>query len=235
MPDNPKLAVVIPVYNEEKNIVALIRDWSHVFGNTGVPYRIILIDDGSKDQSPGLIRQMQESYPFLFVHTQSNAGHGPSILKGYQMAQGAEWIFQIDSDHQLATNAFQELWDNRDRYDFLLAERKEKNATLPRKYVSRLSRLLVHLLYGRRVKDVNSPYRLIRSKRLQEVLDEIPEGSFAPNILLTSWFVLKKSRIFTTITEVREAGLPRQSKMNSYFLKGALKSALQTIVFRIKL
>jgi glycosyltransferase involved in cell wall biosynthesis len=227
--------VVIPVYNEEKNIATLIRDWSHVFGNTGIPYHIILIDDGSKDQSLSLIRQMQDSHPFLFVHTQSNAGHGPSILKGYRMALGAEWIFQIDSDHQIETTTFQELWNNRDRYDFLLAERKEKNATLLRQYVSRISSLLVHLLYGHGVNDVNSPFRLMRSSRLQEALDKIPEGSFAPNILLTSWFVLKKSRIFTTIAEVRRAGLPRQSKMNSYFLKGALKSALQTIVFRIKL
>ena len=234
MPDNPILAVVIPIYNEEKNITGLIRDWSPVFKNNGVPYRFILIDDGSKDGSLSLLRELQAKDDSLSVYTQSNAGHGPSILKGYRMALEAEWVFQIDSDHQLDTGTFRELWDNRDRYDLLLAERKEKNATMPRQWVSGASSLLVRLLYGKGVKDVNSPYRLMRAERLRVALEKIPPDSFAPNVLLTSWFVLKKNRIFTTVTEIRKEGMQRQSKMNPYFLRGILRSLRQTILFRIK-
>lgn len=234
MPDNPILAVVIPIYNEEKNIAGLIRDWSPVFKNTGVPYRLILIDDGSKDGSLPLLRELQAKDDSLSVHTQSNAGHGPSILKGYRMALEAEWVFQIDSDHQLDTATFRELWDNRDRYDLLLAERREKNATMSRQWVSGASSLLVRLLYGKGVKDVNSPYRLMRAERLRVALEKIPPDSFAPNVLLTSWFVLKKNRIFTTVTEIRKEGMQRQSKMNPYFLGGVLQSVIQTILFRIK-
>ena len=234
MPVSPNLAVVIPIYNEEKNIPGLIRDWSPVFKSTGVPYRIILIDDGSKDGSLSLLRELQAKDDSLSVCTQPNAGHGPSILKGYRMALEAEWVFQIDSDHQLDTAAFRELWDNRDRYDLLLAERREKNATLSRQWVSGASGLLVRLLYGRGVKDVNSPYRLVRAEQLRVALERIPPDSFAPNVLLTSWFVLRKNRIFTTVTEIRKEGLPRQSKMNPYFLRGVLRSVIQTIQFRIR-
>ena len=79
----------------------------------------------------------------------------------------ADWIFQIDSDHQLETTAFRELWDNRAHYDLLLAERKVKVASLARRCLSRGSRKIVHGLFGRGVTngdktnqgitDVNTP------------------------------------------------------------------------------
>ena len=229
------LAVVIPVYNEEENIAALLHDWLPVFKDTGLPFRVILIDDGSKDNSLKILQTLQKDHAALDVSTQPNAGHGPAILKGYRLALDAQWVFQIDSDHQLDTAAFRILWDNREDYDLLLAERKEKNATLSRQCISGISKGIVRCLYGRGVSDVNAPYRLMRAQRLQEALEKIPETSFAPNILLTSWFVGKKNRIFTTTTELRTEGAPRQSKMNGYFLRGAIQSALQTILFRTRI
>src|SRR5215475_3246281 len=113
MPYNTTLAVVIPVYNEAANLPALLRDWQPEFQNTGSPYLIIFIDDGSKDDSLHLLTTLAAAGPTLAVHTQPNSGHGPAILNGYRRAidTGAEWIFQIDSDHQLETGAFQKLWN----------------------------------------------------------------------------------------------------------------------------
>jgi glycosyltransferase involved in cell wall biosynthesis len=228
------LAVVIPVYNEEQHIAALLKDWQPVFDATGVPYRVILIDDGSKDRTPELLKALQEKDASLSIYTQPNAGHGPSILRGYRLALDAEWVFQIDSDHQLEMYAFCELWSSRNQYDLLLAERKEKNANFSRRCISFISGLIFHTLFGRAVNDVNTPYRLIRSESLCEALTKIPADSFAPNILLTAWFVGKKRRIFTTKTGLRGGLQQRTSKMNGYFLLGALRSALQTLLFRIK-
>jgi glycosyltransferase involved in cell wall biosynthesis len=234
MPDNLTLAVVIPVYNEEENLAALLEDWQPVFRATGASYRVILIDDGSTDKSPEILKSRQKKDDALSVHTQRNTGHGPSILAGYRMALDAEWVFQIDSDHQLDTRAFGELWSSRNQYDLLLAERKEKNAGFSRRYVSFISRWIVHTLFGRTVNDVNTPYRLMRSEPLRQALEKIPADSFAPNILLTAWFIAKKRRIFTTKTGLRGGLQQRTSKMNGYFLRGALRSALQTLLFRIR-
>lgn len=235
MPYNPVLAIVIPVYNEEASLAALLQDWQPVFDATDEPYKIILIDDGSKDNSLQLLRTLQEKDLTLDVHTQANAGHGPAILKGYRLALNAEWVFQIDSDHQLDTAAFATLWANRDQYDLLLAERTEKNASFSRQCVSAVSKSIVRLFYGSGVRDVNSPYRLMRGSQLKKALERIPGESFAPNVLLTAWFVAEKKHIFKTTTDLRMEGDRRRSKMNRYFLKGALRSALQTIQFRLKL
>ncbi|MES1160916.1 MAG: glycosyltransferase family 2 protein, partial [Bacteroidota bacterium] len=193
-----ELAVVIPVFNEEKNIVDLITDWQAAVQAIPVRHRFIIINDGSRDNSLPILQTIAASAPEIEIHTQANAGHGPAILNGYRRALDTEWIFQIDSDHQHDPAVFATLWKNRNDFDFLLGERKEKNATLARKTVSFISTTIVWLLYGNRVNDVNSPYRLMRSASLKEALVLIPAGSFAPNILLTGWFVFFKKRIFTT-------------------------------------
>jgi glycosyltransferase involved in cell wall biosynthesis len=235
MPDSPTLAVVIPVYNEQVNILPLLEDWLPVFKATGALFRIIFIDDGSTDQGPGRLRRIQAQEDSIEVITQANAGHGPAILHGYRVALDAEWVFQIDSDHQLDPAAFRDLWDNRDRYDLLLAERVDKDASPGRRLISRISQGIVHSLFGTAVGDVNSPYRLMRAARLSEVMQKIPGKSFAPNILVTGCFILKKSRIFTTGVRPRGgAERRRRSRLNGYFLRGAIRSAIQTLLFRLR-
>ena len=314
-----ELSVVIPVFNEEKNIGELLKDWQLTLQAIPVRYRFIIINDGSTDnslpilqsiagqmspqstaqpmtagsiatqhgsetnyplsgteQSPSATQQQRSGIthppsttgqelsaseqqsseitpttgngsatvqhrpetgpqPPIIIHTQTNAGHGPSILAGYQLALDTDWIFQIDSDHQHDPATFATLWENRNRFDFLLGERKEKNATFSRKCVSFISWFIVRLLYGKKVKDVNSPYRLMRSSELKEVLNFIPAGAFAPNILLTAWFVYFEARIFTTTISNRREGVQRQSKMSFYLLRGCFQSIFQTILFRFRL
>jgi len=230
----PTLAVVIPVHNEEGNLIPLLRDWQPLFLRAGVPYQVFFIDDGSTDDGVRLLEELGDAS--MKVVTQRNAGHGPAILRGYRLAidAGAEWVFQIDSDHQLDPGAFQDLWSNRDQYDLLLAEREDKDASFGRRLVSGISRGIVHTLYGSAVKDVNSPYRLMRAILLGEALQKIPAATFAPNVLITAWFVLKKSRIFITKTRPRGGAGRRRSRLSTYILRGAIRSAFQTLLFRLR-
>lgn len=234
MPNSPVLAIVIPVCNEQSTIVSLLRDWQPVFRETGVSYRTILVDDGSKDDSLLILRNLAEQDSSLEVVTQPNAGHGPAILRGYRMALEAEWVFQIDSDHQLETGGFSELWKNRDRYDLLLAERTDKNASAGRRVLSRISGGIFRSFFGGVVRDVNSPYRLMRAELLRKSLQVIQPDSFAPNILITAWFVRQKSRIFRTTVTLRDCVGLRRSNMSGYILRGAIRSAMQTLIFRLR-
>jgi hypothetical protein len=133
----------------------------------------------------------------------------------------------------LDTGAFRTLWGNREGYDLLLGQRREKHASTGRRWLSRTAVAIVQLLYGAGIEDANCPYRLMRGNMLREALEKIPPNSFAPNILLTSWFIRKKNRIFTTVVNRREEG-QRPSRMNSYMVKGALLSGWQTILFRLR-
>jgi dolichol-phosphate mannosyltransferase len=235
MTSNYELSVVIPAYNEAQNIVGLIRDWHQAFAANKITYQFIIIDDGSVDNTVKLLKSLQAEIPTVTIYPQSNQGHGPAILKGYQLGMQSPWIFQIDADHQFETGAFTELWQQRNHYDLLLAEREEKNATLFRNIVSNVSGLIVHLLFGKGIKDVNSPYRLMRTDKLQQALHKIPSNSFAPNVLIASFFISTKKRIFTNVVHFRKNVSLKQSRMNTYFFKGCINSMLQVIKFRFTL
>jgi glycosyltransferase involved in cell wall biosynthesis len=171
----------------------------------------------------------------MIIHSQPNAGHGPAILTGYRMALNAGWILQLDSDHQLDPSSFTLLWDRRQEYDLLIGQRQDKNASIGRRWLSTASATLVRMLYGRGIKDVNSPFRLFRSSRLAEALPYIPERSFAPNVLLTSWFLFKRAPVWTMPVTPRANTPLRKSRMKGYLLKGSLQALLQTILFRFRL
>jgi dolichol-phosphate mannosyltransferase len=230
-----ELSVVIPAYNEARNIVDLIRDWHQAFAANKIAYQFIIIDDGSVDETVDLLKALQAEIPTVTIHPQSNQGHGPAILKGYAIGMQSSWIFQIDADHQFETNAFNELWQQRHNYDLLLAQREEKHATLFRNLVSFASGLAVHLLFGKGIKDVNSPYRLMRTDKLQQALGKISADSFAPNVLITSFFISTKKRIFTNVVHFRKNASLKKSRMNTYFFRGCINSMLQVIKFRFTL
>jgi glycosyltransferase involved in cell wall biosynthesis len=232
MQDKYELSVVIPAYNEEIHIESLIREWHHVFESNSISYQFIIIDDGSIDNTVQLVKGLKANIPAITVYSQSNKGHGPAILNGYKIGISSPWVFQIDGDHQLETDTFAELWQHRHDYDFLLAERNAKNATTARKLVSMTSKLIVYGLYNKGIKDVNSPYRLMRSSLLQAAILKIPSGSFAPNVLISAFFLFHKKRIYLSKVDNRKDINLNKSRMNKYFLKGCINSIFQIIKFR---
>jgi dolichol-phosphate mannosyltransferase len=230
-----ELGIVIPVYNEEKNILGLLGDWQKVFLTLQIEHRFFIVDDGSKDSSPALLASLSAKIPALHILSQTNRGHGPSIFEGYRMASGAKWIFQIDADHQFETSAFPLLWEKRDQFDFLLAERGPERGTGLRNAISFCSGWVVYILYGNHLNDVNSPYRLMRNDLVKEALAIIPPGSFAPNLLLTSFFIAKRVRIFTTHVKRNTQTIPKKSMLSPQIIKGSVLALFQTILFRLKL
>ena len=235
MKEHAELGMVIPIYNEKNDIDSLVHDWQQVLQEQQIRYRMFMINDGSKDESLCILNGLAEKFPCIQVHSHENKGHGPSIWKGYQLAAKSDWVFQIDGDHQFETEAFSKLWACRENYDLLIGQRKEKNATSGRNVVSFVSRILVHFFFGGGIKDVNCPYRLMRASKLEEALKLIPENTFAPNILISSFFIQKKLRIFKMQINPRNNAIPKQSKLSPTIVKGSLRSLIPVISLRFKI
>ncbi|WP_437202471.1 glycosyltransferase family 2 protein [Planctomicrobium sp. SH664] len=91
MPQTPRISVVIPAYNAEKT---LARTLDSVLAQTLPPVEILVVDDGSRDQTPALV----ESYaPRVRLIRQANAGPSAARNHGIREAQG-DWIALLDSD-----------------------------------------------------------------------------------------------------------------------------------------
>lgn len=88
------LYMVMPAYNEEDAIGEVIEEWYPVVerhhGNG--KSRMVVIDDGSRDNTVAILRKKAENRPLLEVMTKENSGHGDTLLYGYRYALGGGGI-----------------------------------------------------------------------------------------------------------------------------------------------
>ena len=179
------VAVVIPVFNEEKLIGECINEWLNVLDSVNLNYEILIIDDGSSDATISIVERYGDNQNIELIIKQ-NEGHGPTILAGYKRAVGiAEWVFQADSDNEISPNQFSALWSRRQGQDAVIAWRQGRDQTTVRRLVTFFARVTTKVLFRCHLRDVNIPFRLIRSETLTILLEKIPSDTFAPNIALS--------------------------------------------------
>jgi len=238
MEDKDSLAVIMPVYNEEGAIVAVLDQWLKMLdGLIDADYQIHVYNDGSKDGTKEILaRYVEGKQNKLIVHNKPNSGHGATILQGYrENSPNADWLFQIDSDDEMGPELFPELWKRRRDYDFLLGIREGRKQALPRKIISLVSRLVVRLFYGNQtVWDVNSPYRLMRSEAFSRIYQEIPTNTFAPNVIISGMVAKIRLRYYQQLVPQRDRQTGEVSIKKWKLFKAAVKSFWQTIQFAFR-
>ena len=179
------LALVMPVYNEEGCIARVVRAWHDALSRTGADFRMIVLNDGSTDGTRQALDDLGDLGGLEVVH-KANSGHGPTVLEGYRRAVAeATWVFQTDSDDEMKPSHFAELWREREGYDALLGERTGREQVIDRRAISAVSRCLVRMVFGSGVRDVNVPYRLMRSAILRPIVERLPNDTLTPNIIIS--------------------------------------------------
>ena len=223
------LTVVMPVYNESEIIEGVINDWSNVLESQSLSYSIKVYNDGSSDNTFQKLQEIETNYNNVHVIDKHNSGHGPTILRGYLENLQCQWLFQVDSDNEISAQHFIEFWSSRKNYDLLIGDRQNRNAGFLRGIVTFLSRMTVLLFYGNGIKDVNAPYRLMRSEKFKEIIQNIPNNTFAPNIIISGMAIKEK----LAIKNIKVSNRPRLTGKGSIgklkLLKVSLKSFYQTI------
>lgn len=228
-----KLAVVMPVYNEEECIQNVIASWYAKFSIlTNDDFTFLAINDGSKDNSLLELQNLAEIYPHLKIITKDNEGHGPTVLRGYREAisLGPEWIFQMDSDNQFFSDDFDLLWNRREESTFILGKRENRQDPFPRLVVTRILKLLIFIFFLKRVKDPNIPFRLLKTETLKSFVEKLTSDYFAPNIYLSLF--AKKEGIDTIDIPVQH--VERKSGENSISIKNLFKITLKNFVELLK-
>jgi undecaprenyl-phosphate 4-deoxy-4-formamido-L-arabinose transferase len=98
---NPYISVVIPVYNEEKNLEELYRRLTNTLDQLGKSYEIILTNDGSKDKSRSILKDLHERRPshIRVIDFNGNFGQHMAIMAGFERVRG-QVIITMDADLQ---------------------------------------------------------------------------------------------------------------------------------------
>ena len=222
-----RLYIVIPAYNEEENIRQVIADWYPVVDNKSGDSRLVVVNDGSKDNTLKVLKDLQANHPKLVVLDKENGGHGSTILFGYRYAleQGADYVFQTDSDGQTFASEFGAFWDERNRYDMLIGFRNHREDGLSRIIVTKILKIVIRLCFHVSVTDANTPYRLMRASVLNEEIEMVPKDFFLSNVLITVLFTKHLRRIKYIPITFR----PRQGGVNSINLKRIFRIGKQSL------
>ena len=218
-----KLYIVVPAYNESENLDNLIRDWYPVIEkhNGDNDSRLVIINDGSKDNTYELLQEYAKTRPLIQPMTKQNGGHGSTVLFGYRyaIAEGADYIFQTDSAGQTDPDEFEQFWKNRKEYDAIIGHRIVRGDGKSRKFVENTVCILLRMIFGVKVQDANAPFRLMKADLVKKYIDRLPKEYNLPNIMFTTYFVYYNEKVkFIPITFK-----PRQAGSNTINIKKIIK------------
>lgn len=227
------LVVVIPAYSEEEIIEHVIKDWHQKLTSLKIDFKIVVFDDGSPDSTFSIIRKVAKEHQNIVAETKKNSGHGPTILMGYRKyVDKAKWIFQIDADNEMSPKYFNLLWDNRNKFDFLIGIRDNRQQPFSRKLVSLISRMIINIFYGNSIKDVNSPYRLMKSIKFKTLFMQIPNNTFAPNLIVSGYVSIFNLKYYQVKIRHNDRVTGEVSIKKWKLFKVAFRSMWQTVKFR---
>lgn len=199
-----KLALVIPVYNEEENIEKVINDWKNILSKKD--FDIIMINDGSTDKTSIILKRLKKKITNIKILNKLNGGHGETIYLGYvySIKNRYKFIFQVDSDDQFSSEDFRKIWRLRNKnHDLILGYRHNRNDPIIRLFLSKIVLRIFFLFYfNRNITDANIPFRLIKKNFLRKFLKLSSEKYVAPNILMT---LFSKKNLFIKVKHFKRS------------------------------
>ncbi|ARI79922.1 glycosyltransferase family 2 protein [Microcystis sp. LEGE 00066] len=172
----PKYSLIIPIYNEEETIRELYRRVSDVMDSLDDSVELILINDGSRDRSLNLMRELQErDARVCYISFARNFGHQAAVTAGLNFARG-QVIVVLDADLQDPPELIPKMIESwQAGYHVVYAQRTK------RKKESWFKRLTAYVFYRllRRLADVDIPADTgdfcLMDRQVVDVLNSMPE------------------------------------------------------------
>jgi glycosyltransferase involved in cell wall biosynthesis len=183
------LSVIIPVYNEENSILTVIESLDHTLSALGLRYEIILVDDGSSDQTPQKIEKLLSRFPHLVTLThEENRGYGAALKTGISRSS-FDQIMIIDADQTYAVEEIPRLLEAAKSFDMVVGSRTGSDAQIPliRRPAKFIMKRLAEFLTDRKIPDLNSGFRIFKKEVVTRFLPMFPDGfSFTSTLTLIS-------------------------------------------------
>jgi glycosyltransferase involved in cell wall biosynthesis len=219
------VSVIIPVYNEEKNIPLLMDQLFAVLATLGKPFEVVAVNDGSCDGSLARLREQVVRYPKLkVVDFRRNYGQTAAIMAGIDHACG-DVIISIDADLQNDPQDIPSLLAKlAEGFDVVSGWRKDrKDAKVSRNLVSRLANGVISRISGVRLHDYGCTLKAYRSDMVKNVRLYGEMHRFIP--IYASWMGAK-------VVEIPVNHHPRRHGRSNYGLERVIKVILDLIVVK---
>ncbi len=126
----PLISIVLPAYNEEKNIKTVVEKILNFFTSKGTPHEIIIVDDGSTDNTAAISKALTKKNPAVqMVMHEYNQGKGAAVQSGMRLASG-ELIFFLDADGSTPVEEIEKLIPYFTAYEVVIGSRYLKDSAI---------------------------------------------------------------------------------------------------------
>jgi glycosyltransferase involved in cell wall biosynthesis len=185
------VSIIVPALNEAQALPELIRRLDKVLRVLARPYEIIVIDDGSTDATPMILRELAAQYPGVQgVRFRRNYGKAAALSEGFSRAQG-DFLITIDGDLQDVPEEIPRLIDALVHdADVVCGWKQDRQDPWTRVLSSRLFNLMTRLLTGLTLHDVNCGLKGYRRQVVQEMQLYGEMHRFIPVIARQRGFVI---------------------------------------------
>lgn len=165
-----KISLVIPVYNEGENIQLLIGQVNEAFAGQPFEYEIVVVDDGSKDDTVSRVKSLNDPHVML-IELKRNYGQCPAIKAGIDHSTG-DYIATIDGDLQNDPADLVAMFNilQTESYDVVTGiRRKRKDQMILRKVPSKIANALIRKITGTDIVDNGCAIKLFRADAIKDL------------------------------------------------------------------
>ena len=175
------ISLVIPVYNEEKNLHALMERIRPVMQNMGKPYEVILIDDGSRDDSLSILKSFSTQPEVKVVELVRNYGQHAAILAGFSIVRG-DITITLDADLQNPPEEIPKLVKEMEEggYDVVGTIRKSRKDSLFRIIPSKIINIIARRITKVKMTDLGCMLRAYRRPVVERMIACHEHATFIP-------------------------------------------------------
>lgn len=219
------LSIIIPVYNEEDNVLPLHQKITEALDSMGQPYEVIIVDDGSTDNTAQRLKELAKSDNRLkVIHLRRNFGQTPAMMAGIDAATG-DILIPMDGDLQNDPHDIPKLLAKlAEGYDVVSGWRKDRqDHPLKRNLPSRVANRLISFISGVHLHDYGCSLKAYRKAIIKGVKLYGEMHRFVP--IYASWQGAK-------VTEVGVTHYPRVHGVSKYGFDRTIKVILDLIVVK---
>jgi len=180
----PELSVFFPAHNEEANVRATTESILQVLPEVAERYELLIVDDGSTDATPRLADELSGLRPNVrVIHHATNRGYGGAVRTGLYNCR-FDLISYIDGDGQFDFGEIRGFLPYIDQYDLVIGYRAQRQDSVRRSLNARAWGMLMRILFGLKVRDVDCAFKLIRRRDLQALTRLRSDGAMISAELL---------------------------------------------------
>ena len=165
------ISVVVPLYNEEESLPELVQWIDRVANENSLSYEIILIDDGSTDNSWSVVEELKKRYAQIKgISFLRNYGKSAALYEGFKMAEG-EVVFTMDADLQDSPDEIPEMRRMilEEGYDLVSGWKKRRYDPIGKRWPSKFFNLTARVVSGIKLHDFNCGLKAYRRKVVKSI------------------------------------------------------------------